>query len=173
MVEGVVLAEVRGFLKSRIILSAAELDIFTRLARQPATVDELLEECKCDKRGLTRLLDCLVTFELLYKENGKYRTSEKGNILSADHPETELPMVLHLKGMWQSWSGLTETVRLGKNPRRKSIRERDQESLAAFIGAMHVVGRRLSREIAESYDLTPGCRRGYWNIHHRFLAKES
>ena len=155
MVEGQVLEDVRGFLKSRVILSAAEFDLFTRLDGQRATTDDLVAELNCDRRALTRLLDCLVTFQLLFKEDGLYQTTERGSYLSAKHPKSELPMVLHLNGLWATWSGLTETVRTGTNPNRKPVNERSKDSLKDFIGAMHVVGRALSREIAESYDLSP------------------
>jgi SAM-dependent methyltransferase len=155
MVEGEVLEDVRGFLSSRVILTAAELDLFTRLEREQATARDLAKELMCDQRSLTRLLDCLVALQLLSKQNGFYRNSERGVLLSAEHPETELPMVLHLNGLWETWSGLTETVKTGTNPKGKPIAERGSDSLEAFIGAMHVVGRGLSKEIADSYELSP------------------
>ena len=155
MIEGAVLNDVRGFTKSRVILTAAELDLFTRLDKKQATADDLAKELKCDQRCLTRLLDALVALQLLSKQDGLYQTSERGVLLSAEHPETELPMVLHLNGLWETWAGLTETVKTGANPKRKSVSERGDDSLEAFIGAMHVVGRSLSREIADSYDLFP------------------
>ena len=155
MIEGAVLKDVRGFLTSRVILTAAELDLFTRLDNGQATADGLAKELGCDQRSLTRILDCLVALELLSKQDSVYRSSERGSLLSAKHPRTELPMVLHLNGLWETWSGLTETVRTGSNPKRRPVSERDGGSLEAFIGAMHVVGRSLSREIADFYDLSP------------------
>ena len=155
MIEGAVLADVRGFLKSRVILTAAELDLFTLLNKGQGTADALARELKCDQRCLTRLLDCLVALELLSKQDSVYQTSERGALLSAEHPETELPMVLHLNGLWETWSGLTETLKTGANPRRKSVADRGKDSLKDFVGAMDVVGRRLSNEIADSYDLSP------------------
>lgn len=155
MIEGAVLDDVRGFLTSRVILTAAELDLFTRLDNGQATADDLTKELGCDQRSLTRILDCLVALKLLSKQDSVYRTSERGSLLSAKHPRTELPMVLHLNGLWETWSGLTETVKTGSNPKRKPVSERGSDSLEAFIGAMHVVGRSLSNEIADSYDLSP------------------
>ena len=154
MIEGEVLNDVREFLKSRVILTAAELDLFTRLDGEKATADDLARELECDRRSLTRLLDCLVTLQLLVKERGRYQTTKRGDFLSSGHPETELPMVLHLSTLWETWSGLTETVKTGANPKRKPIAERGEDSLKAFISAMHVVGRTLSKEIADSYSLT-------------------
>jgi SAM-dependent methyltransferase len=155
MIEGEVLEDVRGFLKSRVILTAAEFDLFTQLDGKSATAADLASELECDIRCLTRLLDCLVAVHLLDKEGGVYQTTERGSLLSSGHPETELPMVQHLNGLWETWSGLTETVKTGANPKRKPVTERGEESLKAFLGAMHVVGRSLSREIAGSYNLAP------------------
>jgi SAM-dependent methyltransferase len=155
MIEGAVLDDVRGFLTSRVILTAAELDLFTRLDNGQATAEELTKELGCDQRSLIRILDCLVALKLLSKQDSVYRTSERGSLLSAKHPRTELPMALHLSGLWETWSGLTETVKTGSNPKRKPVSERGSDSLEAFIGAMHVVGRSLSNEIADYYDLSP------------------
>ena len=155
MIEGAVLQEVREFLQSRVILTAAELDLFTRLNKEEGTADDLARELECDQRALTRLLDSLVALKLLSKQDSVYQTSARGALLSAEHPETGLPMVLHLNGLWETWSGLTETVKTGINPKRKPVKQRDNDSLEAFIGAMHVVGRSLSKEIADSFDLSP------------------
>ena len=155
MIEGAVLDDVRGFLKGRVILTAAELDLFTRLEEERATAEDLAKGLECDRRSLTRLLDCLVALQLLSKQDGIYQNTERGALLSSEHPETELPMVLHLSGLWESWGGLTETVKTGTNPKRKPVTERGKDSLKAFIGAMHVVGRTLSLEIADSYNLAP------------------
>jgi SAM-dependent methyltransferase len=155
MIEGAVLEDVRGFLKGRVILTAAELDLFTRLEKERSTAEDLAKGLECDRRCLTRLLDCLVALQLLSKHNGIYQNTERGALLSSEHLETELPMVLHLSGLWESWGGLTETVKTGTNPKRKSVTERGKDSLKAFIGAMHVVGRTLSQEIADSYNLAP------------------
>jgi SAM-dependent methyltransferase len=155
MVEGKVLEEIREFLKSRVILTAAELDLFTRLEEQEADAGKLAKELKLQERPLIRLLDCLVALELLSKGEGGYRLTERGSLLSSNHPGTELPMALHLNELWETWSGLTETVRTGANPRRKPLKERSKESTDAFIGAMHVAGRQLAREISNGYDLSP------------------
>nr|NIQ89380.1 homocysteine methyltransferase [Deltaproteobacteria bacterium] len=63
MIEGAVLEDVRGFLKGRVILTAAELDLFTRLDKERATAEDLAKGLECDRRSLTRLLDCLVALQ--------------------------------------------------------------------------------------------------------------
>jgi SAM-dependent methyltransferase len=149
-----VLAQARVFTRSRVILSAAELDFFTRLEEKPATAGELAQEVGSDLRATTRVLDCLVTFGFLKKENQYYYNTETGALLSARHPETVLPMVLHLSTIWENWSHLTETIKTGRNPARRLVTEWEGEAQRAFIGAMHVAGKELSQEIAAAYDLS-------------------
>lgn len=150
-----VMAEAREFMKSRIILTAAELDLFTFIEKKPSTAVEMADQLHLDRNALTRLLDCLVVFGLLEKEQGPYRNTEKGAFLSAGHPETILPMVLHMNHLWETWSKLTEAVRKGHEDQSKPGLKFDEKSMKAFIGAMHVVAKGLSSEMAESLDLKP------------------
>ena len=145
--------EAFNFMKSRVIFTAAELDLFTALYERPTTAEELARALKLDLRALTRVLDYLVSLDLLRKEGGVYRVADPGVFLSASHPETILPMILHLAKLWKSWSYLTETVREGSQ-RKREHEAIDDEGRAAFIGAMHVIGRDLSVEIAVAYDLS-------------------
>jgi SAM-dependent methyltransferase len=147
-------ADIRLFMKSRAVLTAAELDLFTELDQNPADAPEIAVRLRLHERATTRLLDCLVAFGLLVKSNSVYRPSEQAAALSATHPETILPSVLHLNHLWENWSHLTESVRLGENPHREPKIKRQGKRLEAFIGTMHVAGRELSRRLAGTYDLS-------------------
>lgn len=153
--QGDLLEEVRSFMKSRVILTASQLDLFTLLDRAPSSAQTLAQTTGTDLRALTRVLDCLVTFEYLTKIDGIYALTDKGALFSSNHPDSVLPMVLHLAHIWHNWHHLTETVRRGTNPHRQSIVHSGSEALAAFIGAMHVVGKNLARDIAASLNLSP------------------
>jgi predicted O-methyltransferase YrrM/DNA-binding HxlR family transcriptional regulator len=150
-----VMAEARSFMQSRAILTAAELDLFTHLGQKPSSADEMADRLGLEPKALTRLLDCLVILGLMEKEQGPYSNTEKGALLSANHPETVLPMVLHMNHIWNNWSGLTERVRKGQDTQTKPGLKFDKKSMKAFIGAMHVAAKGLSLEIAETFDLTP------------------
>lgn len=149
------MAEARGFMKSRIILTAAQLNIFTRLDEKPRGAGDLADALGLNRRASARLLDGLAALELVDKEGDTYRLAPAGAPYSERHPETVLPMVLHMNRLWDTWSGLTEAVRTGENPHRESGVVIDEASRKAFIGAMHVVGRQLSEAIAAEYDLSP------------------
>ena len=150
----ILLEKVRNFMESRIILTAAELDVFTQIHRGMNTALELSAKNNLDLRALTRLLDAIVVYGFLSKENGRYQLTPDGLLLSADHPESALPMVLHMNELWDSWTYLTEAVIQGKNPEMVPRSQKPEEATTAFIGAMHVVGRKLSQKIANSLDLS-------------------
>jgi SAM-dependent methyltransferase len=151
-----VMAEARNFMMSRVILSGAELDLFTHLDKGPSRVEDLAENLGLDLKGLARLLDCLVVAGLLTKEEGLYRNTDQGVFLSADHPETVLPMVLHMNTLWTTWSAMTEVVRKGQGRQQVKAGIRfDEKAMKAFIGAMHVGARGMAAQIAEAVDLTP------------------
>ena len=150
-----VMESIRSFMKSRVILSGAELDLFTLIDQGFETAESLAKETGTDRRALTRLLDAIVTYGLLAKESNRYHLTETGGFLSAAHPQTVLPMVMHMNQLWDKWSRLTDLVIKGGNPLETSPSQRDEKTMKAFIGAMHVVGRELSREIAAELDLSP------------------
>ena len=107
------LDETRSFMISRVILTAAELDFFTRLDEKPCAATELAREKKLNLRATTRVLDCLVARGVLEKKDDIYKCTEKGSVYSARHPQSIHPMVLHTNHLWDMWSELTDVVKKG------------------------------------------------------------
>jgi SAM-dependent methyltransferase len=145
-------AELRGFMKSRVVLTAAELDVFTPIGRAGLTAKALAAQKGLDERALTRLLDCLVTLGFLAKHQGVYGLTDLSRPLCADHPQTVLPVALHMNRLWDNWSGLTGLIKSGGAKPRAEGPFKDEATLAAFIGAMHGIGREMSEKIAKEYE---------------------
>jgi SAM-dependent methyltransferase len=151
-----IIDDVRGFMKSRVILSAAELDFFSKLDGNFISAEDLADRLGLDEKATTRLLDCLVTYDLLEKEKNRYRTTKTGSYLSSQNPESVLPMINHMNTIWDNWSRLTDVIEKGANPYlRPVVDSESKEDRIAFIGAMHVAAKRISKKIAEAYDLSP------------------
>lgn len=153
MIQEMVMDESRDFMKSRIILTAAELDLFTCIEEKPSTASGLARDRGLDERATTRMLDCLTVMKFFAKTDDIYRITERGAFLSSNHPETVLPMVLHMNHLWRSWSDLTEIVRRGPGSHQESGLKFSETEWKAFVGAMHVAARALSGEIAEDYNV--------------------
>ncbi len=146
-----------GFTLSRILISAAELDLFSKLRDRPRTVGELCAEQGWSERALRILLDALAAQDLVVRmADGTYSLDEAlAPALIRDSEESVLPMLLHRGSMWKTWSNLTDIVKAGRNAGQTSLESRSPEEIEAFIGAMHVVGRNMADAIADSIDLSP------------------
>lgn len=125
----------RGFMETRVFLTAAELDLFTLLAERPLALDEAAAELRADPRGLAILLDALAATGLLEKEEGRWRTPPGLEpFLVSGGERSLLPLALHSVNLWERWSRLTEVV-AGGRPRAAD----GDRWTRAFIGAMHAI----------------------------------
>ena len=73
-----ILALGRNFMESRILLTGAELDLFTLLAPAPLSAAEVTRRVHGDERAVTILLDALAGIGLLSKRDGQYFASLAG-----------------------------------------------------------------------------------------------
>jgi len=144
-----ILGVAQGFMESRILLSAAELNVFTILQSRALSAEEIGATLGADTRALSTLLDAVAAMGLLVKQDGRYRCEQPvARFLAEDSPETVLPMVRHMASLWPRWSRLTDAVR-GIAMEEFQL-SRNGDDLRAFIGAMHVIGMPLAKQIAAS-----------------------
>ena len=152
-----ILALSRNFMECRVLLTGAELDIFTCLA-EPASSRDLAQKQGWHERPLTVLLDALTAIGLLIKKNGLYRTdSGLLPILRSDSPRTVLPMIRHAATIWKNWTNLTQIVAETGGVQGTAASFEKSEDQKAFIGAMHVVGRAHAPKIVQA--VNPGSAR--------------
>jgi ubiquinone/menaquinone biosynthesis C-methylase UbiE len=120
-----------GFISSRVVLTANNLEIFDHL-KKPLTSSQTAKIIKTDERATEILLDALTGIGLVRKgRNGKYRNAPVSDryLVKGLHLY-QGDIVRHASTMWQNFSALDEVVKTGKPARRGS----DHES---FILGMH------------------------------------
>lgn len=125
----------RGFMETRVFLTAAELDLFTLLSDGPLSLEAAAAARRADPRALAILLDALAATGLLEKDGGRWRTPPAlVPFLSSRGEQSLLPLALHSVNLWDRWSRLTEVV-AGSRPGAG-----DREAWTrSFIGAMHAI----------------------------------
>ena len=138
----------QNFMESRIMLSGAELNLFTILNPAPLSAQEVARRTGADLRALTILLDALSAMGLFVKQRGTYQCANSVSpFLSEDASNSVLPMVLHAAHLWQRWSGLTDAVRGTRVSKDAAKSSQSAEDLRAFIGAMDVIATPRADEI--------------------------
>jgi len=145
----------RGFMPCRLLLTGAELDIFTMVGSTPLTAEEATEKLNGSLRGMTILLDALAALGFLIKKDGRYETEPSiAPLLSSRGSESVLPMIRHAAHIWRSWSRLTEIARNEYVQDKEEEPKMDRGDMEAFIGAMHVIAARSAPEVVAA--LNPG-----------------
>jgi precorrin-6B methylase 2 len=148
-----ILGLAQAFWESKILHSAAELNLFTILEPTPLEAQEVAQRIGADPQALSVLLDAVASMGLLDKREKKYQcTPPISHYLTEGSPDTILPMIQHMASLWKRWSGLTDIVK-GVNEAKKEFNfSRDIKELRAFIGAMHVAGTPLAKQIVAAVD---------------------
>lgn len=158
-----IMAVARGFSPSRVLLSGAELDLFTLLEHKAMTAVEIAEARNANLRGMTVLLDALSALGYLVKEDDLYQAEPSAAIrLSANSPRSLLPAVLHSAHLWKTWSDITGIVLDEVKPGFREKGALTPDHFKAFIGAMHVAGARTAPEVVEAAD--PGTARSLIDV---------
>jgi len=131
-----ILTLARNFMESRILLTAAQLDLFSLLAKSSLTAPEIANRLGGELRAVTILLDALAAMELLKKHNGAYICEPSAaEWLTAEAQRNVLPMIQHAGNLWTRWSNLTTLVAGSRIDEKAS-----EQWLHSFIGAMHAIG---------------------------------
>lgn len=139
----------RSYWKTRVLLTLAELDLFTPLAGGWTGLDELVRKLDADPRALAMVLDAAAGQGWLEKSDGRYRCAPGlREFLAADGKTSLLPMVQHMAKLWHQWSELSALVA----PNRQPVWADEEGSRRSFIQAMHVVAGPRARAMVEQID---------------------
>jgi SAM-dependent methyltransferase len=141
-----------SFMGACILGAAAELDLFTFLADEPATAEQVTEWIHGDRRCTEVLLDAAVALDLLDKDEGIYSVPQAlVPYLTDGADDTALPMVLHRMNVLRGWVQLAWMARSGVPfPRQSSIRGplADRE---AFVAAMHSASGPIADDVIRGW----------------------
>ncbi len=104
---------IRGYMPSRCILTALELDIFTAVG-DGANAEQIGARIHANARAVAMLLNALVALGLLSKSGDDYKnTAESARFLVQGSKDNHRNGLLHTANIWHRWSTLTDAVRTG------------------------------------------------------------
>jgi (2Fe-2S) ferredoxin len=108
---------IRGFMPSRCVLTALELDIFTAVG-DGANAEQVGTRIHANARAAGILLGALVSLGLLAKTGDEYKnTPETARFFVQGSKDNQRNGLLHSANIWHRWSTLTEVVRRGTHIR--------------------------------------------------------
>ncbi len=141
---------VSAFQKSRIILTAFELDLFTCIGKGGKTSVDVAGAIQADPRGTDRLLNALCALGFLSKVDGRFMNTDLSQRYLVKGSEDYLSRIGHSLNLYRSWGSLTDAVMAGTTV---LAREYDPVSLVNFIEAMHHRAKKTAERLVSHIDL--------------------
>jgi len=104
---------IRGYMPSRCILTALELDIFTAVG-EGTNAEQIGTKIHANARAAGMLLNALVALGVLSKSGDVYQnTPESARFFVQGSKDNHRNGLLHTANIWHRWSTLTDSVRRG------------------------------------------------------------
>ncbi len=153
------LLEMSGYYwKTCTLHTGVKLDVFTSIGSNTLTIDEINENLKVDKRGLSMLLNALSALELLVKKDEKYSNSPSAlTFLSKESQQYLGFMIMHHHHLMESWHKMDKAIIEGKSAGRRSSFS-DEERRESFLMGMFNIGMATAPKLSKELDLS-GCKR--------------
>ena len=137
---------IRGFMASRAVLTALELDVFT-VVGEGGTAEKIAARISASARATEMLLNALVSLKLLEKRESVYtNTPLSARFFVEGTPDSARTAQLHIANIWKRWSTLTDAVRAGTSVAPRG----DNGWTAPFIAAMDHNARGRARAVVQA-----------------------
>lgn len=166
---GQILQTAFGFWSAKVLLTAVELDLFTRLAGRRLTAAELGAELGLHSRGVTDFLDALVAMKFLDRDgdglSARYANTPAGAVFldrSSSRYVGGLLVMLNAR-LFKFWNDLPEALRTGqpqnetKHGKKGVFEELYAETprLEQFLGGMAGLSRINIEALVAKFDFSP------------------
>lgn len=159
------------FRKSRILLTACELDIFSVIDAKHHTAKEIAYELNTDERATDRLLAGLCLIDLVDKKDDKYYNTDSSSQFLVKKSKDYLGDMKHFSQLWDTWGHLTEVIYKGSAIANKPISDKSPEWIETYIGSIHSSYKHEAKEVLSyvklnnvSKILDLGCGSGLFTI---------
>ena len=157
-----------GFWGSKTLLSAVELELFTKLAPEPMSAAQIAEELALDDRAIPDFPDALVALGLLDREGdgegAVYRNTEATAVFLDKASPAYIGGMLEMANarLYPFWADLTEALRSGspqnevKQTGKPPFEElySDPDRLEQFMRAMVGISKGPAMALAEKFDFS-------------------
>jgi len=157
-----------GFWPSKVLLSAVELDLFTQLANESFTGQEIGDKLGLHPRAIWDFLDGLVALGLLNREGdgkgARYRNTQATAVFLNKNSPQYIGGILEMFNarLFRFWADLTEALKTGepqnevKHTGKPMFDElyADPVRLEQFLNAMAGISRGNFHALAEKFDFS-------------------
>jgi len=126
-----------SFQRSRILLAAYDLNIFSALGSGEKTAEELAAEIGSDPKATERLLNALCMMGFLEKTHNFFSNQKFTRDYLDRSSSYFMENLDHIKKLSKNWESLADAVKAGYSVLNDNISERSEAEVEHFIKAMN------------------------------------
>jgi SAM-dependent methyltransferase len=145
-----------AFCDAKALLTAVELDLFSQLHGDGATLEEIRVRLQLHGRGLRDFLDLLVALGMLQRGAGRYTNAPGADQFLVRGGETYIGgfLLRSNRNLYPAWGRLHEALRTGEQQSGSDFETVTQnpEILRQFIASMDAFTNVLGEALIESFD---------------------
>ena len=155
--EDYIIGLAQGYQVSQVVFAALHYDIFSIVEKGGKTVPEIARSVNVHEQSLKRLLNVLVSMNLLMVVNGLYRNAKVASKYLVKGNDNFLGALIHHKAnLWDCWEELEDRVRYGikKEPDEeylKSYRHRLKDYLSGMNNDAQVKANTVANLLPLDY----------------------
>lgn len=143
-----------AFQRSRVLLTAYELELFSALDNESKSSAEVARALGTEKHATDRLMNALCALELLEKKENRFSNTPLAQKFLVKYSPDFMGNLYHSVNLWDTWSTLTRAVYKGTTVIEKKINDRGEKWLTAFIAAMHNRAKKIAPKVVGKLDLS-------------------
>ena len=133
----VFMEDLTGAWRSRALVTAIELDVFSHIAKGKRTVQEVAEAAGASARGMACLLDALTAIGYLRKTGIRYGLQPLSDAFLVPSKKTYIGAIAHALSLtWDNWKSLTESVKSGRSAEAVNVAEKGKEFFPKLVASI-------------------------------------
>jgi len=140
-----------AFRKSKIILTACDINLFDYIGEKRMKAEDIATGIKCNEDALKRLLNALVSMELLVKKNYLYSNSIVALKYLCSYSHSFIGHFIIANDQWDIWSNLTEVVKTGSSKKLRDYSNMPESVLKAHLESDYKTHLTDAKNIADMF----------------------
>jgi len=143
---------INGYKISQILMTLENLGVFNAIGGGLNDINEIAERTGVSTGRLSPLLNAMVHYELLIKNDDRYDFTDDAVVLNPCHPASQNGYIRFSEDVRDKWLSLKHLVREEVTGDLEKVTGGNIEETRNFISAMHVNALPQSKYIIENYD---------------------
>ena len=142
-----------AYQKSKVFLTACELDIFTILGNEWKSAREVAHEIDADNRAVEKLMNALASIDILQKKGEQFSNDRGARWFLVKESPDYIGNMQHLTDLWDSFGQLTGSIKSGKAVDDQYMKNMDEQEVRHCMSSMHWRAQKNAPQVIEEINL--------------------